>query len=132
MPPFCWAPTSATPPEPLALTDSRLPAHLEVAGFVRRAEQGGGFATILKKGDPDRGAILLAVTSRGRHVALLERVLTSAGGYVWQAVGPGESAGSEEIAAFLARRARFDEDCWALELDIADAERFIAETTLAG
>ena len=37
-----------------------------------------------------------------------------------------------EIADFLARRARFDEDLWAIELDIADAERFIAETTVSG
>ena len=54
------------------------------------------------------------------------------GRYVWQAVGPSESAGSMEIADFLARRARFDEDLWAIELDIADAERFIAETKLTG
>ena len=114
------------------MSDSRLPAHLEVAGFVRRAEQEGGFATVLKRGDPDRGAILLVVTSRGEHAALLERVLTLSGGYAWQVVGPGESAGSDEIASFLARRARFDEDYWAVELDIADAERFIAETTSAG
>jgi hypothetical protein len=37
-----------------------------------------------------------------------------------------------EIADFLARRARFDEDLWAIELDIAEPERFIAETTSAG
>jgi hypothetical protein len=114
------------------LSDSRLPAHLEIAGFLRRAEADGGFATIVARGDPDRGSILLVVSSRGRHVAILERVLTSSGGYDWQVVGPAESAGSDEIASFLARRARFDEDCWAVELDIADAERFIAETTSAG
>jgi hypothetical protein len=37
-----------------------------------------------------------------------------------------------EIADFLARRARFDEDLWAIELDIAEPERFIAETTSMG
>jgi hypothetical protein len=47
-------------------------------------------------------------------------------------VGPPDSASSLEIADFLARRARFDEDYWAIELDIADPERFIAETTSAG
>ena len=54
------------------------------------------------------------------------------GGYRWQPVGPAESASSADVAEFLARRARFDEDLWAIELDIADAERFIAETTAAG
>jgi hypothetical protein len=56
-------------------------------------------------------------------------MLTGDGTYQWQAVGPAESASSDEIAGFLARRTRFDEDLWAIELDIADAERFIAETT---
>jgi len=75
---------------------------------------------------------LLFVGSRGRHVACLERVLTLEGSYQWQAAGPDESASSADIAAFLARRARFDEDLWAIELDIAEPERFIAETTSLG
>ena len=107
----------------------RLPAHLEVASILRRAQVAGDFATILRKGDPERGSLLLMVSSRGRHIASLERVLSRDGGYNWQAVGPAESASSLEIADFLAKRAQFDEDCWAVELDIADPERFIAETT---
>ena len=107
----------------------RLPAHLEVASILRRAQVAGDFATILRKGDPERGSLLLVVSSRGRHVGSLERVLSLEGGYAWQSIGPAESASSAEIAAFLDRRARFDEDLWAIELDIADPERFIAETT---
>jgi hypothetical protein len=86
----------------------------------------------MRKGDADRGSLLLFVASRGAHVAALERVLNLDGTYRWQRVGPAESASSAEIADFLARRARFDEDLWAVELDIADAERFIAETTATG
>jgi hypothetical protein len=86
----------------------------------------------MRKGDEERGSLLLFVSSRGGHVACLERVLNLDGSYRWQRVGPAESASSAEIADFLARRARFDEDLWAIELDVADAERFIAETTLAG
>ena len=111
------------------MSRDRLPAHLEVASILRRAEVGGDFATVLRKGDPERGSLLLIVSSRGRHVASLERVLSLDDGYVWQPVGPAESAGSAEIAEFLAKRARFDEDLWAIELDIAEPERFIAETT---
>jgi hypothetical protein len=76
--------------------------------------------------------MLLFVSNRGSHVACLERILNLDGSYRWERVGPGDSAGSLEIADFLARRARFDEDLWAIELDIAEPERFIAETTSAG
>lgn len=75
---------------------------------------------------------MLAVTDRGIHQAVLERVLTVDGDYRWQQSGPAESASSAEIADFLARRARFDPDSWLIELDIADPERFIAETTSTG
>jgi hypothetical protein len=109
---------------------SRLPAHVEVAGILRRVAASGDFATVMRKGDAERGSLIIFVTSR--HVAVLERVLASEGEYRWQAAKGLEPAGSIEIADFLAKRARFDEDMWAIELDIAEPERFIAETTLTG
>jgi hypothetical protein len=65
-------------------------------------------------------------------MACLERVLGLDGRYVWQAVGPAESASSSDVEQFVGRRARFDDDLWAIELDIAQPERFIAETTASG
>jgi hypothetical protein len=114
------------------MSNERLPASVEAAGLIRRAQADGDFATIIKRGDPDRGALLLVISSRGRHVACLERTLTLDGAYRWQAVGPAESSGSDEIRDFLAKRTRFDADLWAIDLDIAEAERFIAETTTLG
>ena len=114
------------------MSGAALPTHIEVGAILRRAEAGGDFATILRKGDAERGSVLLVISSRGRHVACLERVLAMTGEYRWQAVGPPDSASSADLAAFLQKRARFDEDSWTVELDIADAERFIAETTSAG
>jgi hypothetical protein len=114
------------------VNDERLPAHVEVAGILRRAEASGDFGTVLRKGDPDRGSVILVVTSRGDHVAVLERILDLNGTYVWRRSDPADSSGSINIVNFLARRARFDEDLWAVELDIAEPERFIAETTGLG
>ena len=114
------------------MNGERLPAHLEVAALLRRAQSGGGFGTVLRKGDPERGAIILVISSRGRHHACLERLLSPSGSYAWEQTGPGDSAGSSEVSEFLARRARFDDDSWTVELDIAEPERFIAETTSQG
>jgi hypothetical protein len=111
------------------VSDRRLPTHVEVASILRRVAAAGDFATVMRKGDQERGSLLILVSSRGRHVASLERALSPRGEYEWQSVGPGESASSTEIADFLAKRTRFDDDLWAIELDIADPERFIAETT---
>ncbi len=110
----------------------RLPAKLEVSGLVRRIETEGGFATILHSGDAEGGSMLLIVSSRGRYFASLERILGVSGAYEWRAAGPPESAGSADLRAFLAKRTQFDPDLWILELDIAEPERFIAETTASG
>jgi hypothetical protein len=107
----------------------RLPTHVEVAAILRRAEADGDFATVIRKGDRERGSLLLLVGSRGRHYACLERVLELDRGYRWKRTGPSESADSAEVSDFLAKRARFDPDLWAIELDVALPERFIAETT---
>jgi hypothetical protein len=114
------------------MSGGRLPPRLEVSAILRRAEAQGGFATVLSKGDPEGGALLLLITTRGRHMAGLERILGMSGDYEWRTVGPAESAESAEVAAFLAKRRQFDPDLWIVELDIAEAERFIAETTSVG
>jgi hypothetical protein len=110
----------------------RLPAHLEAAGFLRSAEEAGGFGMVLKKGDPDRGALILVVGSRGDHFGILERSLSPDGSYRWQQVGPSKGAGAETIADWSQKRLKFDSDLWLIELDIPSPERFIAETTAQG
>jgi len=113
------------------MTD-RLPAQLEATGFLRSAEQAGGFGTVLRKGDPERGSLVLIVGNRGEHFGCLERSLSSDGGYRWQLVGPAKGDGTETIADWSQKRVGFDPDLWLIELDIPSPERFIAETTAQG
>jgi len=110
----------------------RLAASVEASSLIRRAESEGGFGTVLRKGDPDRGALLLVVRKRDQHFAFLERTLAMDGRYRWERVGPGEDSQPGDVADFLAGRLRFDPDQWLIELDIAQPERFIAETTVEG
>ena len=98
---------------------------------MRRVAADGGFATVLAKGDAERGSLLLIVTERGRHVAVLERMLDASGTYRWHTSGLAEN---QDITPdeWLRKRRRSDSDLWLIELDIPDAERFIAETTSIG
>ena len=110
---------------------ARLASAVEATGLIRRAEAQGDFAAILHKGDADRGALIIVVRSRGAFVALLERALAPDGSYRWASSGPPDDS-EGKVAQFLARRMEFDPDLWAIELDVAQPERFIAETTSAG
>ena len=97
---------------------------------MRRVADNGGFATIIAKGDAERGALLLIVTERGRQIALLERMLNAKGAYEWQRGGP--HSDTDTSTEWLKKRRRNDPDLWLIELDVPDAERFIAETTSKG
>jgi hypothetical protein len=108
--------------------DDRLPSHVEVAAIMRRVEAEGGFATVLRKGDPDRGALTMILQERGEIRGILERELGPEFVYEWTF----KSAGSDSLADLTARKLQFDPDFWLIELDIADPERFIAETTHQG
>ncbi len=112
--------------------DERLPAALEASSLVRRAEVEGGFGTVVKRGDADRGALVLLIAHRGTHVACLERGLGIGGAYSWQSVGPASGAGDKEVSDWAQKRRRFDPDIWLIELDVPLPERFIAETTAIG
>ena len=110
----------------------RLPAHLEAAALIRQAQAEGGFGTVVKRGDSDRGALILLIASRGQHQACLERTLGPDGNYGWRRSGPATGADNQTLADWSQKRLRFDEDSWLIELDIADPERFIAETGAKG
>lgn len=102
----------------------RLPSALEVAALCRQAEASGGFAAIVRRGDPGRGEIVIQVMEKGRDIARLERRMSPDFSYRWSQM-PDEPFSAVD-------RARIDPDFWLIELDVADAERFIAEMISMG
>jgi hypothetical protein len=110
---------------------TRLPTGLLISVLQRRAESAGGFATILCKGDPDGGVILVQCLDRGRFCGLFERMTSLDGRRALAACGPGIDAQYTEINDYIVKRRRSDPDMWVIELDVAEAERFAAETLCA-
>lgn len=109
--------------EPARLTSAML-----IGALVRRTMASGGFATVLVKGDPTSGVILIQALEKGRETGLFERVSNFAGGHALMRCGPDPEDGPDSMAQYIARRRKSDPDLWIIELDIAEAERFAAET----
>ncbi|WP_019054482.1 DUF1491 family protein [Sphingobium xenophagum] len=107
---------------------ARLTSAILVNALVRRTNAGGGFATIIVKGDETSGVILVQALEKGKETGLFERVSNFAGGYALMRCGPSPEDGPEALATYVARRRRSDPDLWIIELDIPEAERFAAET----
>jgi hypothetical protein len=105
--------------------DSRLPAHLEVSGLLRAVQAAGGFATVLAKGERDAGTLLVVCCENGAKSRAYERMPLADGAREWVLSKQQDDDNPTEFSEFVARRKRQDSDLWIVELDIANAERFI-------
>jgi hypothetical protein len=99
-----------------------------VSALVRRVHQHGGSAAVLARGDATAGGILLLALEKGGNPRFFERGLGPRGEPALIRSGPAEAADEAEVAAYWQRRRSRDSDLWVVELDIAGAERFAAET----
>lgn len=106
------------------MTD-RIPAHLEVSALIRRVNGEGGFATVLQKGEPDAGTILLVFVLNGGNTRIFERMPQLDGTRKWVLSKDETTDSKEKIEEYLNRRGKQDADLWIVELDIPDPERFI-------
>ena len=111
------------------MMDGRLPAHVEVGAMLRKAQGEGGFATVIQRGERDAGVILLLTLERGENARLWERMPQLDGTRIFTCAKAQDNDNKREFEEYLARRRRQDPDSWLVELDIADAERFIASLT---
>lgn len=111
------------------MTSPRLSAEMMVQSLMRKVNQLGGFATVLRKGDRISGAILIICLERGKDPRVLEKMPSLDGPSNWQRIWPQDTDNKEDLEKYLARRSSFDPDLWLIELDIADGERLVAEMT---
>ena len=109
---------------------ARLASGVVVNALVRRVGQAGGFATVLAKGDATAGAILIVAQDRGENPQMWERGIGPSGDTELITVGP--EADAQAVTDYWMKRRRSDPDLWVVELDVAQAERFAAETILNG
>lgn len=109
--------------------DARLPAHLEVSALIRQVDAEGGFAAVLKRGERDAGTIMVVMTERGGQSRVYERMPQLDGTRAWHCALLQDPDDPAAFTDYLERRGRQDPDLWIVELDIAQAERFIGLPT---
>lgn len=105
----------------------RLNSGLIVNALVRRVGAAGGFATVLAKGDANAGSIIFVVQDRGAAPQAWERGWDVGGHAALVATGPTDGDLAAVTEYWQRRRSR-DRDLWVVELDVAEAKRFAAET----
>jgi hypothetical protein len=97
-----------------------------VAALIRRAELGGAFATVARRGDARAGAVLVKTIDRRTGEARLFAEATRADGErVW--MQPALSKVEADLDAYADRAAQIDPDVWVVEIEDPDGRRFLTE-----
>jgi len=81
---------------------------------------------VLQKGERDAGTILVLTTQNGRNTRLWERMPQLDGSRKFSCTREQDDENQREIDEYVGKRRRSDPDCWVIELDIENAERFVA------
>jgi hypothetical protein len=97
-----------------------------VGALIRRVEQGGAFAVVVRKGDPRAGAVLLKVLNRKTGATRLYAEATRMDGdQVW--MQPASSQNEPDLDRYIERAIRIDPDVWVVEIDDRDGRHFLTE-----
>ena len=103
-----------------------LSSDIWVAALIRRAEQGGAYATVARKGDARAGAVLVKVVDRrAGSVRLYAEAVRGDGERVWMEPQPGRD--EAELDAYATRAARIDPDVWVVEIEDTKGRTFLTE-----
>lgn len=105
------------------MSDSRLPAHIEVAGLIRSIETAGGFGMVISKGERDAGTLLVICCENGTNCRAYERMPRPDGTRGWDVSRVQDIENPMEFTEWYQRRARQDDDLWIVELDGPNADK---------
>ena len=96
--------------------------------LVRRAQIGGAFATVARRGDSDAGAVLVKVATMNGRAKLYAPAQDGEGERIWLNLSNG-SLGDEEAAidAYARKRGDTDPDLWVIEIEDRQGRHFLME-----
>ena len=103
-----------------------LSTDLWVGALIRRAELGGAFAVVARKGDTRAGAVLVKVLNRGDgRVTLYAEATRLDGERVW--MQPARADAEPELDRYIERAMRIDPDIWVVEIEDRQGRHFLTE-----
>jgi hypothetical protein len=103
-----------------------LPTDVWAGALIRRAEQAGAFAMVIRKGDARAGTVLVKVIDRrDRSARIYAEAFRGDGERVWmEPVKADDEAG---LDAYVERQVGRDPDLWLVEIDDAEGRHFLTE-----
>lgn len=101
------------------MTLPRIKAGIWVNMALRMGNADGRYGTVVRKGDPDAGGVLVVLRNRD-GVSVLSQLRSAEGELAWmRATGPA-AVDDPTADAYIARQVKFDPDLWVLEFEAPD------------
>lgn len=100
---------------------ARLKTEIRVSAILRRAQASGAFAAVLRRGDPDAGALWVIVRRGGELTRYTEQMAMS-GAREWYQDGPFDET---EMGLRTNKAVDRDPDIWIVEVEDAEGRAFL-------
>lgn len=101
---------------------ARLPTRLWVQAHTARCSAAGIPMVVLRRGDPDRGVVIVKLNDRNGTVRLVTQMRDLDGTLVWSEIFDGRGVSDGEADEYVARQVAYDPDIWVIEVEDADAD----------
>lgn len=98
------------------------------SALIRRAQIGGAFAGVVRKGDTDAGAVMVKVATMDGKARLYGPARNGEGERIWLDLSAGPLGDVEaEVDAHIRKRADTDPDLWVIEVEDKLGRHFLQE-----
>lgn len=118
----------------LTMHEPRLKTEIRVSAHIRRARSAGAFATIVRKGDIDAGAVAVKVYRGQGQAQLFVQSRDLDGNQIWRdpfeqdapdAAGADTAIDETKIDAWLKKECDIDPDLWIVEIEDREGRAFL-------
>ncbi len=100
---------------------ARLKTQVRVSALLRRAQGGGAFAAVLRRGDADAGA-LWVIVRQDKDLFRFSEQMGMSGGRDWYKDGPFDEA---DMRLRMNKAVDRDPDIWIVEIEDAQGRAFL-------
>lgn len=99
------------------MTEPRLKTEIWVKACVRRASVENIALAVVKRGDPDGGAVLVKLNRHAEGCVVYAETRTANGARAWHKGTGAAPVPEAEADAYIARNRRIDPDLWVIEIE---------------
>lgn len=110
------------------MTEARLKTEIRISAQLRRAQAAGAFATIVRRGDADAGAVAVKLYQGPGAVKLFIQSRDLDGAPIWREPFCDDALtddAEQKIDQWLEKEASIDPDLWVVEIEDREGRTFL-------